>query len=52
MKKRTFLGLASAGLIPWKLVFAQSRYPDRPVRLVVPFAPGGDGGIVGRPWAE
>ena len=50
MKKRTFLGLALA--TPWIWAVAQSRYPDRPIRLVVPFAPGGDGDIIGRLWAK
>jgi len=52
MKKRTFLGLGLAAAVPWKLVFAQDRFPDRPIRLVVPFAPGGDGDIMGRLWAK
>ncbi len=34
------------------LLFAQSTYPERPVRLVVPFPPGGAFDTVGRPWAE
>ena len=50
MKRRDFLGLAAAlAAFP---VFSQSRYPDRPIRLVVPFAPGGDGDIMGRLWAK
>src|SRR5205809_5977688 len=31
---------------------AQAKYPDRPVRLVIPFPPGGGFDAVGRPWAE
>ena len=32
--------------------FAQATYPDRPVRLIVPFPPGGAFDTVGRPWAD
>ena len=52
MKKRTFLALGTAALAPWGMLHAQARYPDRPIRLVVPFAPGGDGDIMGRAWVK
>jgi tripartite-type tricarboxylate transporter receptor subunit TctC len=32
--------------------FAQAGYPDRPVRLIVPFPPGGAFDTIGRPWAD
>jgi tripartite-type tricarboxylate transporter receptor subunit TctC len=31
---------------------AQAKYPERPVKLIVPFSPGGATDVVGRLWAE
>jgi tripartite-type tricarboxylate transporter receptor subunit TctC len=48
------LGLAtlSARALAPRSAVAQSRFPERPIRLVIPFAPGGVYDAVGRPWAE
>ncbi|MCA3359881.1 MAG: tripartite tricarboxylate transporter substrate binding protein [Roseomonas sp.] len=52
MQRRTALSLAlAAGLAP-NVARAQAWRPTRPVRLVVPFAPGGSNDIVGRIIAE
>src|SRR6202051_2948224 len=32
--------------------FAQGAYPPRPIRLIIPFPPGGGFDAIGRPWAE
>ena len=56
MRRRDLLALGVAALAARSLTsqpaVAQSKYPDRPIRLVVPFPPGGGYDAVGRPWAE
>src|SRR5437667_8663882 len=56
MRRRDVLafGLAavSARVLAPRAAFAQAKYPDRPIRLVIPFPPGGGYDAVGRPWAE
>jgi len=52
--RRQLLHLAvGAAVLPGlsRLAWAQA-YPTRPIRLVVPFPPGGAFDAIGRPWAE
>jgi len=47
------LGLAaSASALTAPLALAQAAFPNRPIKLVVPFSAGGVNDIVGRQWAE
>lgn len=55
MNRRNYLRLSAAAVaaqfIPGS-VFAQNKYPQSPIRLIVPYAPGGVVDAVARHWAE
>lgn len=46
-----FLGLAAAA-VPAGTVFAQAAYPNKPIRLIVPFPPGGGTDMIARTVAQ
>jgi tripartite-type tricarboxylate transporter receptor subunit TctC len=55
MKRRTFLKVAAAafaGGVAAPRVHAQSNWPNRSVRLILPYAPGGATDLIGRPWSD
>jgi tripartite-type tricarboxylate transporter receptor subunit TctC len=52
--RRRFLHLAAgaAALPAVSRITRAQGYPSRPIRLVIPFPPGGAYDAVGRPWAD
>lgn len=55
MLRRDLLKFGAGGLstqLLTRAAWAQARYPDRPVRLIVPFPPGGAFDTIARPWVE
>src|SRR5271154_4630090 len=56
MRRRDFLALSFAAVsaqnvLAPRLALADN-YPNRPIKLIIPFPPGGGFDAVGRPWAE
>jgi len=56
MQRRKFLSLAAgagaSGVFAPSILRAQGKWPERPVRIIVPFAAGGATDLVARPWVE
>ena len=52
MKRRDFLAAGLGTLAAPALVRADTKYPDHPIRFVIPFAPAGPTDIIGRKAAE
>jgi len=53
MNRRAFLNRSLTTLAATALPFpALAAFPERPIRLIVPFSPGGATDVVGRLWAE
>jgi tripartite-type tricarboxylate transporter receptor subunit TctC len=56
MRRRDVLALASsavaARMLGPRLAMAEGTFPERPIRLIIPFPPGGGFDAVGRPWAD
>lgn len=56
MHRRTFLKVAGAATLTTGVGHRASAqaasWPDKPVKLILPYAPGGSTDLIGRPWAE
>lgn len=52
LTRRRFVTLAATGVLAPSVLRAQGKYPERTVKLVVPFAPGGVYDAFARPFAE
>ena len=52
MKRRHLLAAGLGSLAAPSILHAQAKYPEKPIRFVIPFAPAGPTDIIGRKVAE